>query len=384
MSLPFKRLICILLVASFCCAPSWGAKKRRSRRRNQKPITHPVVLWARTLSETTDSDQKKVAAFKLSQYSQTIYQDSVIQTLLGCLKESDVQIKILCAKALGNAGNKSKKPSLRKTLLETYQSDPSLQETLVRTFIKQEDSSKEVQDLFLRSLQETSEVHLSLALLNYFYGFGEGVSMEPFITLFNKSSNDRIRRWSAKVLSENGSGESGVVELLAKCAETQDTPLALTCLAGLQTQSKKDSDRTWAALEKTLESNDPDMLIASLDVINGLPPRVNSPLSKRLIELASNNEDGELVDKAVLALGVCGDQSEKLVATVRGLLVSESTSESTKIHAALVLGTQSGLYSEQSLESLKACQKKGGSQSLKTACELGARELTALVKKAKP
>lgn len=384
MSLSFQRLICALLVALFCCAPSLGAKKRRARRRNQKPITHPVVLWARTLSESTDSDQKKVAAFKLSQYSQTIYQDSVISTLLTCLKDNDVQIKVLCAKALGNAGNRSKKPSLRKALLETYQTDPALQETLVRTFIKQEDSSSDVKSLFLKSLQETSDIHLSLALLNYFYGFGDGVSMEPFITLFNQSSHDRIRRWSAKVLSENGSGESGVIELLAKCAETQDTPLALTCLSGLQTQSKKDSDRTWTALEKTLESNDPDMLIASLDVINGLPPRVNSPLTKRLIELVSNNEDGELVDKAVLALGVCGDQSEKLVTTVRGLLNNDTTSDSTKIHAALVLGTQSGLFLEQSLESLKACQKNGGSQSLKTACELGARELSTQVKKVKP
>jgi len=342
-----------------------------------------MVLWARTLSESEDPEQKKVAAFKLSQYSQSIYQDSVISSLLACLQEKDDQIKVLCAKALGNANNKSKKQSVRKALLEIYQSDPSLQETLVRTFIKQEDGSAEVKQLFLKSLEQTTDVHLTLALLNYFYGFGDNVPMDSFITLFHKSPNDRIRRWAVKVISENGSGEGNVVELLASCAETQDTPLALTCLSGLQLQTKKESDRTWAALEKTIQSSDPDMLLASLDVINGLPAKINSPLTKKLIDIISNNEDGELVDKAVLALGVCGDQSDKLVGTVQSLLNDAATSESTKIHAALVLGNQSGLFSEQSLSALNECAKKSKSQSLKTACELGVQELRTRLKKAK-
>lgn len=363
---------------------SSGANKRRSRRKNQKPITHPVVLWARTLSESEDAEQRKLAAFKLSQYSQTIYQDSVITTLLGCLKDQDVQIKILCAKALGSAGSKGKKQSIRNALMEIYQSDPSLQETLVRTLIKQEDSSSEVKALFLKSLEQNSDAHLTLALLNYFYRFGEGSSVSPFISLFNKSSNDRIRRWAVKVLSENGSGESAVIELLATCAENQETPLALTCLSGLQLQAKKESDRAWAALEKTLQSSDPDMLLASLDVINGLPAKTNSPLTRRLIEIISSNEDGELVDKAVLALGVCGDESEKLVTTARELLGGKDTSESTKIHAALVLGTQSGIFSDQSLESLSACVKKSSTQSLKTACELATQELKSRIKSVKP
>lgn len=377
----FSRSAILLLVFSFLFCPTSYGKRRR--RRNVKPITHPVVLWARTLAETEDSDQKKVAAFKLSQYSQTIYQDSVISALLNCLKDQDVQIKVLCAKALGNAGNKTKRQSIRSILIETYKSDPSLQETLVRTFTKQADSSAEVKALFLESLGQAKDLHLSLALLNYFYAFGEGVPTQPFIQLFKNSSHDRIRRWSAKVLGENGSGESEVIELLASCAETQDTPLALTCLSGLQLQTKKESNRTWAALEKTLQSNDPDMLISSLDVINSLPAKLNSPLSKRLIEIISNNEDSELVDKAVLALSVCGDQSEKLVQTVQSLLTSDSTSESTKIHAALVLGTQSGLFSDTSLDSLRTCLKKSRSQSLKTACELAVQELKTRLKASK-
>ncbi|NBX75941.1 MAG: HEAT repeat domain-containing protein [Proteobacteria bacterium] len=369
-------LLTIFLVA-FSAVNGEAASKKRARRKNLKPITHPVVLWSRTLAETEDPEQKKVAAFKLSQYSQPIYQDSVISTLLNCLKDPDEQIRILCAKAMGRAGNQSKKSSIRSALLETFKSDPSLRETLVRTFTTRADDSKEVQGALLEALNKSSDAHETLALLTYFYECGEGVRPDPFVAVFNKSDNERIKRWAIKVLAEHGSGENAVVELLASCAESQDTPLALTCLSGLQSQSRKDSSRTWAALEKTIESSDPDMLIATIDVLNVLPERVNSPMTKRLIEIIAETDDGELVDKAVLALGVCGDESQGLVETLQRLLGDTKQPESTKIHAALVLGKQAGMYADASREALNGCVKSSRSQSLKTACQLGSQELVA-------
>jgi hypothetical protein len=229
----------------------------------------------------------------------------------------------------------------------------------------------------LEALNQSSDAHETLALLTYFYDCGEGVRPDPFVAVFNKSDNERIKRWAIKVLAEHGSGENSVVELLASCAESQDTPLALTCLSGLQSQSRRDSSRTWSALEKTIESSDPDMLIATIDVLNVLPERVNSPMTKRLIEIISETEDGELVDKAVLALGVCGDESQGLVETLQKLLGDAKQPESTKIHAALVLGKQAGLYAEASRGALNSCVKSSRSQSLKTACQLGSQELVA-------
>jgi hypothetical protein len=374
-----KRIgtLLVVLLVTFSALTAEGATKKRSRRKNLKPITHPVVLWSRTLAETEDPEQKKVAAFKLSQYSQPIYQDSVISTLLNCLKDSDEQIRILCAKAMGRAGNQSKRGSIRSALLETFKSDPSLRETLIRTFTNRGDDSKEVQSSLLEALNKSSDAHETLALLTYFYECGEGVRPDAFVSVFNKSDNERIKRWAIKVLAEHGSGENSVVELLASCAESQDTPLALTCLSGLQSQSRKDSSRTWAALEKTIESSDPDMLIATIDVLNVLPERVNSPMTKRLIEIISETDDGELVDKAVLALGVCGDESQGLAETLQKLLVEAKQPESTKIHAALVLGKQAGMYAEASREALNGCVKSSRSQSLKTACQLGSQELAA-------
>lgn len=364
----------VVLVAVFVSFSAHG-KRKSGKRKNLKPITHPVILWSKTLSETEDKEQKKIAAFKLSQYSQPIYQDSVITTLLNCLKDPDEQIRVLCAKALGRAGNQSKKGALRSVLLETFKSDPTLRETLTRTFTTRADDSKEVQAVLLDALNKSEDAHETLALLTYFYECGEGIRPDVFVATFNKSNNERIKRWAIKVLAEHGSGENSVVELLANCAESQDTPLALTCLSGLQNQSRKDSSRTWAALEKTIESSDPDMLVATIDVLNVLPERVNSPMTKRLIEIIGDTDDGELVDKAILALGVCGDQSQSLVETLQKLLMDPKQHESTKVHAALVLGKQAGLYADASRDALASCLKSSQSQSLKTACQLGSQEL---------
>ena len=369
-------VICLMLSGLFFSSQGLAAKKKR-RRQNLKPITHPVILWSRTLAETEDSEQKKVAAFKLSQYSQPIYQDSVISTLISCLKDTDEQIRILCAKALGNAGNQSKRAMVRSTLLETFKTDPSLRETLIRTFIARDDDSKEVQNLFLEALSKSENSHEILALLAYFFECGKGVGPEPFIAVFNKNKDERIRRRAIKVLAERGNGESSVVDLLANCAESQDTPLALTCLSGLQLQTRKDSARTWVALEKTLESSDPDMLIATLDVLNVLPERINSPLTKRLIEIIAEAEDTDVVDKAILGLGVCGDQSQAIVNSLERIMTSTDFPESTKIHAALVLGKQASLFPDSPKQVLSQCLKNSPSQSLKTACQLGSQELSS-------
>lgn len=369
-------MIVTLLVVCFC-APALASKKKTRRRKYQKPITHPVVLWSTTLAETTDPDEKKVAAFKLSQYSQPIYQDSVITNLIACLKDSDVQIRILCAKAMGKAGNQSRRTTIRNALIEAFKSDPSLKETLARTFLAREDKSKEVQDVLLEALEKSTDNHETLSLLAYFYECGDGLRVDPFIGVFNRSSNDRIRRWAIKVLAEHADGEPSVVELLAACAESKDTPLALTCLSGLQLQSRKDSARTWTALEKTIESSDPDMLIATLDVVNSLPEKSSPVLTKRMIEIISETDDVEIVDKAILGLGVAGDRSSLVLETLQKILKDGEGQESTKIHAALVLGKQATENSEQTKEVLSACMKSPVSASVKSACQLGARELAS-------
>ncbi|NDG28024.1 MAG: hypothetical protein EB120_12740 [Proteobacteria bacterium] len=374
-------LVAGLVLFTLCLSSTGLAAKRKSRRRPLKPVTHPVILWSRTLSETTDPEQKKIAAFKLSQYSQPIYQDSVISTLISCMKDSDVQIRVLCAKAMGRAGNQSKKSFIRSALIETYKNDPSLRETLVRTFIARGEDAKEVQDLLLGTLKESTDSHEMLVILSYFYECGENVGPDAFIAVFNKTSDERVKRWAIKVLGENGNGEAQVVELLAQCAESKDTPLALNCLSGLQLQARKDSVRTWAALEKTIESSDPDMLVATLDVLNVLPENSNSKITTRLIEIIGETDDGDLIDKAILGLGVSGDHSEAVVDTLYKLLKESNTEESTKIHAALVLGKQAVSVPGTTREALNQCVSSSGSQALKTACQLGAQELADRVKR---
>jgi HEAT repeat protein len=284
---------------------------------------------------------------------------------------------------MGRAGNQSRRTAIRNALIEAFKTDPSLRETLARTFLTREDKSKEVQDVMLDALDKSSDDHETMALLAYFYDCGDGLKVEPFISLFNKSSNERIRRWAIKVLAEHADGEPAVVELLASCAESKDTPLALNCLSGLQLQSRKDSARTWTALEKTLESSDPDMLVATLDVVNALPEKPSALLTKRMIEIILETDDVELLDKAILGLGIAGDHSVILVETLQKLLKDGESQETTKIHAALILAKQATQNSDQIKEVLSACIKSTSSASVKSACQLGARELASR-KKSKP
>ena len=111
-----KYLIVLVLSCLVFSASPALAKRPGRTRKHYPPLTHPVVLWSRTLSDSQDFEQRKIAAFKLSQYSQSIYQEEVINTLLKCIKDPDEHIKVFCAKALGKANSKSKIEPIRKTL----------------------------------------------------------------------------------------------------------------------------------------------------------------------------------------------------------------------------------------------------------------------------
>ena len=225
------------------------AKRRRHRRRHHysgPPPTHPVVLWARTLSESTDHEQRRIAAFKLSQYSQPIYQDQVINTLVKCIGDTDVEIKVLCTKAMGHAGTKSNAGNMRAILLEKYRTDPMLRSTIVRAFITRGDNSDEVQNTFLDSAKKTTNNDELLTLLSYFEAFGSGSGrfVQTMVEIYQGNENVKVRRAVVQALADRAQGQDAVIALLSECADNKDTPLALTCLSGLQLQAKKDV-RAW-------------------------------------------------------------------------------------------------------------------------------------------
>jgi hypothetical protein len=377
-----RLLLSGLLILSFCCVPETAYAKKR-RRAYRRPVTHPVVLWSRTLSESTDKEERKVAAFKLSQYTQQIYQEEVVSTLGRCLKDGDVQIKVLCAKAMGRAGMQSRNESIRKLLIETYKEDPSLRSTLVRTFMVRKDNSPAVRDAFLENLKKSTDTDELIAHLGYFESYATSAEVDTIVDVYNKSEDNKIKRAAVKVLSERGQAQSAVVSLLSSCAEGKDTPLALICLSGLQHQAKKDS-KVWAVLEKTIKSGDPDVVLATLDVIHALPEQVNSLISTRLVEITNNADDNELLEKAILALGVCGDRSEEVVAALQRHMERKETEEGIRITTALVIGRQGAGYPEGPKAALSKCLKESKTQSLRTACQLGLQELDARKALAQP
>lgn len=361
-----------LSAALFMAAEDPAFARRRSHKR-YPPVTHPVVLWSRTLSESTDLEQRKVAAFKLSQYTQPIFQEEVINTLMKCMKDPDTHIKVLCTKAMGRAGNQSKVNEIRKTLLDVYKNDATLRNTLVRTFITRKEGSRDVHDTLLESLKKSTDSEDQLVLLSYFELYGMASDAEAYIELYKQNSNVKIQRGAVKVLSEKAQGQEAVISLLAQCSESKDTPLALTCLSGLRQQAKNDS-KSLTAVEKVIESSDPDVLLAALEVIQVLPSNPNPKISKRLVEIVNNNEDPELLDRAVHALGVCGDFSEPVVDALLALM-SKKTDEGTRISTALVLGKQAVSFPAKAIEALEKCGKSGSSQPVRTACLLGMKEL---------
>ena len=82
--------------------------RKKSRKPKGPPTTHPMILWSKTLSESTNLEERRVNAYKLSQYSQPIFQDAVVETLTKCTQDSDLRIRVLCTKALGNASQQKR------------------------------------------------------------------------------------------------------------------------------------------------------------------------------------------------------------------------------------------------------------------------------------
>lgn len=375
----FKALS-LALIFTLCLGVSLDAearkKKTKKRRYSGPPPTHPVVLWSRTLSESTDAEQRKVAAFKLSQYSQPIYQASVVDTLVKCMKDSDLQIKVLCTKAMARAGTQSTSEYIRKVLLEQYKKDDALKATVVRVFIARKDSSSSVHDTLLETIRQKLTLDDMLVHLGYFeeYGNGSNKFIDTLAEIFTKNDNAKLKRAVAKALGSQAQGQDKAVDILAGCADSKDTPLSLTCLAGLQAQTKKDK-RAWTAVEKTIESTDPDVLEATLDVITALPETENVKIATRLLEIIDNSDDADIQEKAVLALGVCGHRSEAIANALETLIDYDDTDESTRIASALVLGKQAPAGSGKSRNVLSKCVAESKSVPLRTACQLGLQEL---------
>jgi HEAT repeat protein len=375
----FRKSLLFLSLFSFLFVLSEeSAYARRKRTYSGPPPTHPVILWSRTLEESKDAEQRKVAAFKLSKYTQPIFQPKVVSTLMKCAKDPDVQIKVLCTKALGGAKAAALNESIRELLLGLYASEPGLRNTVVRTLVARKDDVPAVQKLLADALLKSEDSDESIVLLRYFEEFDptDKDFAEKLVDLYDLRSNVKVRRSIVKVIGIRANGQDKVIELLARCAQERDTPLALNCLSSMQAQGKKDS-RAWAAVQKTLQSDDPDVLLASLDVINALPDTKNPEISKRLLELVDDIEDPDIVERAVLALGVCGDQTEETVNSLQKVFKNQKTEEATRIAAALTLGKQAIAFPDTVRDLLKTCTKEGASQSLKTACQLGLNELPA-------
>lgn len=373
----FFFLAWIISVIVLSVTPLHQAEARKKHRRHSgPPPTHPVLLWSRTLSESTDREQRKVAAFKLSQYSQPIYQDEVVRTLTKCVKDSDVEIKVLCTKAMGHAGKASNAATVRDTLLETYKADPSLRNTIVRVMVVREDNSPPVHALLLDSLKKSKNNEETMALLKYFETFGDGSHKfaETLVSTYESNEDSKIRSAVVTALAAKAGGQDAAINLFSQCTESHDTPLVLNCLGGLQQQAKKDN-RAWTAVEKTIMSDDADVLVASLDVINALPQTENAKVSERLLQMIDKIDDEDVIEKAVLSLGVCGDHSQPIVDKLQKLLEEKGADEGSRVAAALVLGKQADKFPDKPKETLARCSKDEKSQSLRTACQLGLREI---------
>jgi len=373
-------LLCLLMILCLVCFDAEAKKKRKSSGQRTKRYTgpHPVVLWSKTVAESSDQEQRKVAAFKLSQYSQTIYQESIVNVLIKCMKDPDHQIKVLCAKAMQRAGNAGQADWVRKAMMETYNSDPTLRNTLVRAFTIRKDNKDSVHDTFLKTLKNTDDDEERLVLLGYFEEVGTGNQKfaDALVDLYKKTGNPKVQRAVVEALATRAQGQDAVADLMATCAVSKDTPLALNCLSGLQSQARKDP-RVWPAVQKTVESSDPDVLMATLDVINAMPESPKKEISTRLVEILEDFEDSEIQEKAVLALGVAGDHSEPVVKALQKTLDDNSMDEGVRIAAALVMGKQAESFPEPPKTSLTQCVATTKSANLKTACQLGLQELAA-------
>ncbi len=341
-----------------------------------------MVLWSRTVSESTDLEQRRVAAYKLSQYTQRIFPSGVVSTLIVCVKDSDLQIKVFCTKALGNAGTSVHEDSIRAALLDRFHNDPTLRNTVVRAFVARRDRGPEVQEEFLSALKASDKEEDRLALLGYFeqFGFPSEKLVDELVKTYGKHEDSKTRRAIVKVLTEKGRGQGNLIDLLANCSAGKDTPLTLMCISALQSQGKNDK-RSWEAAEKAIVSDDPDVLMATLDLMNVLPETVNTRISGRLLDIVRNTDDPEIQEKAILSLGATGDRSEPIVNQLMKILEETNYDESIQIAAALSLGQQATAFPERPKTFLGTCRTGGRTQALRTACGLASDDLDSRQKK---
>lgn len=363
-----------LLLATLLLTPTLEAK-RRHHRSTQPRRPHPVVLWARTIATSEDNEQRKVAAFKLSQYTQRIFQQEVIDTLFSCMSDPDTHIKVLCTKALGNVVKHGKDEKIQKALFQQYDNDPKLRSTVVRTLIAREDRSEETQEKLFRALAEEKDpTHLSV-LIFYFEKMGDRSEklVNALSAQYEKTKEIRVRRAIIKALSEKGQGEEQVIAILSECVRSGDTPLQLICLSGLESQAKNDP-RAWTALGVALKSQDTDVLLASLDALITFNHRADEAMTKRLLNIATQIEDKETKEKAVLGINVTGNGDPSVVQSLVKIFET-SDDEGVRIAAALVLGKQAASQPTAAASLFSECTQHETSQTLRTACQLAKQEL---------
>jgi len=367
----------LLLIGMSTQAEAKKSKKGRARR-YYPPVTHPVLLWTRTLKSNSDNEARRVAAFKLSAYTQPIFQEEVVSTLIGCLNDPDIKIRVWCTKAIGRAKSPANAEKIRKTLIALYESEPALRNSIVRTFMTRRENHSNVQDTLLATATETDDTDELLVLCDYFEALGTPSTslVSSFTSIYEKQTNVKAKRGIIKVLTEKAEGQDKVIALFGECAQDRDTPLALTCLSGLQAQAKMDT-RAWTAISKTIESSDEDVLLATFDVISALPETSNIQTASRIIALIEDNEDPAFLERAVLAVGSCGDQSEPIVQSLIKILEKPKQDDAVRIAAALALGKQSASFPERPRISLNQCIKTSSSTSMKSACQLSLKELEA-------
>lgn len=378
MRLPRTKLALVwlgVLAALWVAEPSVASSKKKRKKRYLPPVTHPVLLWARTISKSEDMAERKKAAFKLSAYTQPISHEEVVKTLLTCSKDSDVEIKVFCTKALRKAGLRSHSERVRNELIQLYRKDESLRPTIIGTLVARQEADPEVHDLLLESVKEMKATEDLLDLLQYFEKFGSGSDgfVAALSSVYEKTESSKVKRAIVKAIGTRGRGQDSVIALLSQCSQSKDTPLALNCLASLQAQGPKDK-RAVSAVESTVESDDPDVLDASFDLLGAMPESPNTKITSRLLALVEDLEDPQLLEKAVLALGIVGTHTEEVVAALQKALEHKDSDEPVRVAAALVLGKQTELFPEKSKEILSTCLKSG-TQSLKTACDLGLKEM---------
>ncbi|MBI1862230.1 MAG: hypothetical protein HYR96_15055 [Deltaproteobacteria bacterium] len=371
------KVVIALVLFLFLTSETALARRHHGRRFSGPTPTHPVVLWARTLTDSPDPEAKRVAAFKLSQYSQTIFQAEAVKAITACAKGYEFQLRVLCTKALGRAGNQSQNDFVRTTLFEVFDGEPKLKSTVVRALTTRKDANPMVSDKLLAFVKETRDGDEQVTALAYFEMVGSASSkfISTMAEVFQKSEHSKVRRAVAKALAEQGRGQDPVIELLAQCGGNKDdTPLILICLGGLQLQGKTDA-RTWGTVEKALESTDPDVQLAVVDLIIALPDAPNAKVAERLLSLVDEVDDDDLQEKMVLSLGVVGDGSDKIVEALVRVLGNAEDSEGARIAAALTIAKQS-TNAEKSKEALTRCVAEEKSDTLKSACQLAATEIS--------